>query len=321
MTSDTAPVHLDASALEGLGITPPEVADAIAQTVKDRAGGRVWSAPKSHIQIPDGRFAMSTTAVSQDPPLMAVKSLLLNPANPDQGLPLSNALITLLHGQTGVPLATLDGNWVTALRTAGLSTVAARGLARADSGVVAFVGCGVQARAHLRAFAAEFPIIAIRALGRGAANRDALCDLAREMGLDATPCEEPRQALEGADLVVTSVTHALAMTPFLDARWLPPGSFAAITDLARPWMPEGLGAFVPLIIDDVEQEREMPSPMVPRDLVSGDLAGLVTGAVAGRDSPRQRTAFVFRGMAVGDLALAGLAYRRHGEHAAGGGGV
>ena len=69
-------------------------------------------------------------------------------------------------------------------------------------------------------------------------------------------------------------------------------------------------AFDRIVIDDLEQEAHMPSPLVDANWVAGDLAGLVNGEIAGRSSDDEKTAFVFRGLALGDLALAGLAYQR-----------
>ena len=69
----------------------------------------------------------------------------------------------LLDSQTGLPLAVIDGNWVTARRTAGLSAVAAKRLARPDSASIAFIDCGVQARNHLDAFCDIFPLREVRA--------------------------------------------------------------------------------------------------------------------------------------------------------------
>jgi ornithine cyclodeaminase/alanine dehydrogenase len=117
-------------------------------------------------------------------------------------------------------------------------------------------------------------------------------------------------AISDADIVVTSVTLSYELEPFLDARWLKPGAFVSSTDLALPWIPEGMAAFDRIVIDDLEQESTMPTPMVDPRLVTGDLTNLVTGAAANRDTDAQRTAFVFRGMAVGDLALAALGYQR-----------
>src|SRR5262249_41974701 len=149
-----------------------------------------------------------------------------------RGLSAINSLVTLLDSETGLPLAVVDGNWVTARRTAGLSAVAAKRLARPDSTSIAFVGCGVEARSHLDAFCDIFPVRQIRAFGRGTANRDALCRIAATRGLEAHASETAKQAVEGADLVVTTVTLLPNVTPFLDARWLKAGAFATMTDLA-----------------------------------------------------------------------------------------
>ena len=110
--------------------------------------------------------------------------------------------------------------------------------------------------------------------------------------------------------MVTSVTLLPKVEPFLDARWLKAGAFVTMTDLALPWLPEGMAAFERIVIDDLEQEAKMSKPMVAPELVAGDLTGLVCGDLPGRKSAQELTAFVFRGIAVGDLALAGLAYRR-----------
>jgi ornithine cyclodeaminase/alanine dehydrogenase len=217
-------------------------------------------------------------------------------------------VVTLLDSVTGLPLAVVDGNWVTAVRTAGLSAVAARRLARPDASTAAFIGCGVQARSHLHAFAALFPLRRIRAFGRGRENRDALCREAEARGLSAVASESARDAVHDADLVITSVTFSPQLVPFLDARWLPPGCFATVTDLGASWLPDGLSAFDRIVIDDREQEAQMPKPLVDPALVAGDLTDLVN--VPGRRSTAEKTAFIFRGLALGDLAVAALAYQR-----------
>ena len=258
----------------------------------------------------DERYIMATLAVADEPRVVATKSLVLNPRNRERGLPVLSSLVSLLDSETGEPLAVLDGNWVTAKRTAGLSAVAAKRLARPDSACIGFIGCGVQARSHLEAFCDLFPLREVRAFGRGTANRDALCRAAEARGLKAVASATARQAIEEADIVVSSVTLLPNPVPFLDARWLKPGVFATITDLATSWLPEGMAAFERIVIDDLEQEAKMSKPMVAPSLVAGDLSGLVAGDLPGRATGEERSAFVFRGLAVGDLALAALAYQR-----------
>jgi len=308
--SATTVPYLSRSVLERLAITTHEAIDSIEQLILGQRRGQVWCAPKVVVLPGDDRYIMATLAVADEPRVVATKSLVLNPRNRDRGISVINSLVTLLDSETGLPLAIVEGNWVTARRTAGLSAIAAKRLARPDSASIAFIGCGVEARSHLDAFCDLFPVREIRAFGRGTENRDALCRIAEARGLTAIASKTAQEAVEGADLIVTSVTLVPNLAPFLDARWLKPGAFLTSTDLALPWVAEGMGAFQRIVIDDLEQEAKMSKPMIPPALVVGDLSGLVSGEIAGRAGAEERTAFVFRGLAVGDLALAALAYRR-----------
>ncbi len=317
MTRNAEILYLARRTLEGLGLSTASVVAGIEHLIRERARSRAWSAPKSAVYRGEGRLFMSMLAAADDPPFAAVKSLGLNPRNPERGLPAIGALITLLDGDTGLPAAVMDGSWITAVRTAGLSAVAAKRLARPASAVAAFVGCGAQALSHLEAFAETFPLEEVRAFGRGAASRDALCRSAAGLGLKAVASASARQAVEGADLVVTSVPEAPDLVPFLDPSWLKPGAFVSSIDLGRSWPAEGWPLLDRIVIDDLELEAAMARPMLAPELVGGDLAGLVTGSLPARRSDTARIAFVSRGLALADLALAALAYERAREASAG----
>jgi len=310
-------LYLSQKDLENLGLTTAEIVESLEHLIRGRARSQVWAAPKAAVAPPDGRFMMATLAATDDPPFLAVKSLVLNPRNPEHGLSAINSSITLLDSNTGIPVAVMDGNWVTAIRTAAASAVAAKHMAKSNASIIAFIGCGVQAHSHLRAFAELFPLTEIRAFGRGSANRDALCHSAEAIGLTAVASPSAQAALHDADIVITSIPLTVQVEPFLDGRWLKPGAFVSSTDLALPWIPEGMPAFDRIIIDDLEQESSMPEPMVKPSLVLGDISGLVMGKVCGRHGEKERTAFVFRAVALGDLALAALAYQRARANAVG----
>ena len=317
MSSHQSVPYYSGEVLENLKITPSQVVDLIEQLIRDRAASKVWSAPKAAISLPDGRYAMSTMAVADDPPYLVVKSLLLNPRNPSNGEPLMNSVVVLQDGESGKPVAILDGNWITAVRTAALSVVAARRMAKPDAQTIAFVGCGLQARSHLYAMAETFPLTEVRALGRGKANIDALFKLATELGLKWHLSSTPEDAMCGADLIVSSITREAGSAPFIDASNVKAGAFASLVDLARPWLPSTLEQFDSIIIDDKIQEAGMKDPMVSPELVSGDLADLILDRVPLSIDDDRRTAFIFRGYALGDFALAALAYnvaRSNDEH-------
>jgi ornithine cyclodeaminase/alanine dehydrogenase len=310
MTTDESIPYLSEQHLSGLGITTREVVDSIESLIASAENRTAWSAPKAVILPEDGRYIMAALAATDDPPLLAVKTVVLNPRNPERGLPQINGLVTMLDSSTGLPVAILDGKWITAVRTAGLSATAAKHMARKDASIAAFIGCGVQAKSHLQAFSDLFPLKEIRLLGRGQSNIDRLCEDASKRSIPHVVCDSGEEAVRGADLVISSVTYSVNMVPFLDANWLKPGSFSAIVDLAVPWKKESFAALDQITIDDKEQEAVLPNKLVPPEFVTGDLSGLVLGQFAGRNRDSDRNAFIFRGHAMGDLALAALAFQR-----------
>lgn len=296
--------------LTALGISTKDAMAAIEQAVLAKAQGKLWVTPKSALLPGDGRYMMTTLSASDDPGVLVVKAVMVQPKNAARNLAGVNGAILVLDSDTGMLLATLGANWVTAVRTAGLSAVVAKRLANPKSQSIAFIGAGTEARSHLDAFAELFPLKDVRIFGRGQANIDRLKAAAAAKGLSATQSSDPRAVVEGADLIVSSVTLNYELKPFVDARWLKPGAFASITDLALPWEPAGMDAFSTVVIDDSEQERQSPKPMVDAKLVAGDLTDLVSDKIKPAFDPASRAAFVFRGIAIGDFALAALAYRR-----------
>ena len=304
-------LYLDEGDLSRLPIHTDEVVQSLENLVRREGDASLWAPSKTSVSLPDGRYLMAGVAAMDDPSVMAVKSLVLNPANPDRGIPQINATVTVLDSHTGFPLAVMDGNWITAVRTAGLSALAASRLANPDASSIAFIGCGVQARAHLRAFGDRFPLVEMRAFGRGAANRDTLCAAGEERGLRAVASATGQDAIEGADLVVTTVTLSTDAPPFLDARGLKPGAFAAVTDFVAPWHRDSLIAFDVIVTDDLSE------PLIDPDRFDGDLHAVLAGDIPGRQKQAERTAFIFRGPPVADLALAELAYRKARESSVG----
>ncbi len=301
-------IYLARQDIQNLGLTSSDLIDAIQSMCEAHEVGQVWTAPKSSIKPDDDCFFMSTLASVNPPGYMAVKSLGLSNRNAEHGLESIGSLITLFDAASGHPVAVMDGDWITAYRTAALSALAARFMANPQSQVIAFIGCGVQARSHLDILAEIYPLREIRALGRGQKNLDALLARASAHGLGATAADDGRAAIADADLVITSVPDQIGMKPFIDARDLKPGAFVAMVDLARSWFPDSLEAIHRIIIDDRVQESTMSKPMVEPTLVAGDLQDLVSGRVTRSIRAKERTAFAFRGMAIGDLALASLVF-------------
>ena len=302
-------LYLSRDDVAAAGVTASAVADRVETALLAMRRGETWNVPKASLSTGDGRLFQAMLAVSGEPALSTVKSVALAPGNAARGLPHVFALITVFDATTAVPMAVMDGAGITATRTAALTLVAGRRLARADSRVMGFVGAGVQARSHLAAFAAEFPLARVLARGRSREGLEAFLAHARGLGLEAAAADSPEALLAESDIVVSSVPATPGLRPVLDAHRLRDGGFASMCDNGRSWQPGGLPAFDRLIIDDLDQEAEAAAhgaALVDAALVNGDLARLVAGEAGAREAPEERTAFLFRGLAVADLAAAAL---------------
>ncbi|HVL52768.1 MAG TPA: hypothetical protein VM344_00740, partial [Vitreimonas sp.] len=132
-------------------------------------------------------------------------------SNSALGIPAVSALVILNDPATGVPVALLDGAPITAERTAAVSGVAIGRFARPrDPGgpIVAVVGAGVQGRSHLAVVGHLLPGARLHIADVHAARADALVEVARETAgiARATRAASPREAIEGADVVITAAS-------------------------------------------------------------------------------------------------------------------
>ncbi|OED37832.1 hypothetical protein AB833_22190 [Chromatiales bacterium (ex Bugula neritina AB1)] len=307
MPDTTTPVFLSDAELQSLDISNLEVIEAIEQAVSGVKNGEISVAPKTVTRARDGRYMMATLSASDDSGLIVVKSVIANDRNKARGLPGVNGGIMLLDSETGALKATLDANWVTAVRTAGLSALASKRLANPQSATLALIGTGVQAQSHLRALVELFPINSVMVAGRGSKGIERIAAVAAELGL-AFRQAAPEQCLRESDIVVSSVSLHSVSRPFLSAQWVKSGSFAIIIDQGGPWVKSTYQAFGQIYIDDKTQEEVMKEPLVDLNQVAGDLTDLLNDEI--KYNSKQSSAFIFRGVAVGDLAVAALAYNR-----------
>jgi ornithine cyclodeaminase/alanine dehydrogenase len=311
MTAAQGPLYLSDGDVARLALAPEEARAAIEAALRF-APDEIFTVPKLNLPIRDGDFFQAMPAAARALGLALVKWTGVI-ASPGPGLPNVSALVTLSDIARGNPVAVLAANRITALRTAAMSAIAARHLARADSAIAAFIGTGVQARSHLAALRPLFPHLArVLLFGRTPASVASFAGEVRAAGIDCEICAGARQAVEAADIVVTSVPAAPNFARFLDGAWLKPGAFAAMVDLGRSWKRETIRDLDVMATDDCAQSRVLAADgkLAHDGPWPADLADLVAGRHPGRSGPRQRTGFVFAGMALADLAVAALTYRR-----------
>lgn len=260
---------------------------------------------RSSVDTPAGSLLLMPAA---GPRGVGVKLVTLTEANPALGLPFVQAAYVLFDPGTQAPLATLEGGALTALRTAAVSGLATRFLAREDARRLVVFGAGVQAVAHLEAMAAVRPIEEVVVVSRSPARADDLVAAGRAMGIRADTGVP--DAVGSADLICTCTTSS---TPVFDA------PVADGTHL------NAVGAYLP-------DTREIPTETVRRARVVvetrevaaaeagdvlvpisegaidathivADLHELARGARVRRE-PRDVTLFVSVGMAFEDLVVA-----------------
>ena len=177
--------------------------------------GRVLHPVRTMLSIEENkRYLGVMPAVAEK--AMGLKLVSFYPGNAGTGVPTHHAVIVLMRPDTGEPLAAMDGRLITEMRTAAVSAAATRRLARPESRVLALLGSGVQARAHLEALARVRTFEEVRVWSR---TPEHARSFALEHGAAAAP--DAQSAVDNADVIVTATS---AKEPILRGKWLKPGA-------------------------------------------------------------------------------------------------
>ena len=152
--------------LAALDISYSSIASLIKKLLLGCNKGEAVSLPKLSHSTGAGNLFQAMMAVSDTPPYATVKAVGLSPDNSKRGLPHIGSTVTLFNATTGLPVALLDGSWITAVRTAAITLLAAQHLAPPKSRRIGLIGAGVQARSHLAAFREQFPIDEVMVFSR-----------------------------------------------------------------------------------------------------------------------------------------------------------
>ena len=311
-------LYLSRAEVEATGVTLAEIEEAVEGVFTGQARGGVDPVPKTSFRpTPDAAHFLSMPGALGHPPLAMHKWVGLSDANAARKLPHLGSLIVLSDLASGMPVAFLDGTWITAARTAAMSTVAARRLARPDSKRIGFIGSGVQATGHLAALLDAFPIEEIAVFDQFPDSARAFA--AASDGLEARVVDEARLAVEGMDIVVTTIPAAPDLKPFLEVAWLGLGAFVTMVDLGRSWKAAGFETVECIAVDSYGQADHLPADrgFPYSGPFHADLAELVGGIHPGRRSAGDRTIFLHPGMALPDMAVAAVIYQRAREEGRG----
>jgi ornithine cyclodeaminase len=250
----------------------------------------------------------------------ALKEIVVAPANPARGLDTHMGGVLLHDGETGELIAVLNASPVTEIRTAAVSAVATRALARPDAQRVAILGAGAQARGHVHAMRAVLDDPEIRIWSR---NLDAAERLAGEVGATVSPSVDA--ALFGAEVVCTTTA---AVEPIVEKRWLARGAHVNAVGSCFPTVRE-LDTETVAHSSFFTDRRESclneagdyilaaAEGAIGPDHIKAELGEVLAGMHPGREHEDELTVFESLGIAVEDLASAELVVRRARERGVG----
>jgi ornithine cyclodeaminase/alanine dehydrogenase-like protein (mu-crystallin family) len=289
--------------------------EAMAGILEALARGELFQ-PLRSIAFPPGEssgIGLMPAHRSGSAAAYALKTICLFPDNPTRGLDAHQGTVTLFSGETGEVRALMNASAITAIRTAAVSAVATRLLAREDASELAIIGSGVQGRSHIEAMRAVKPWERIRIASRTHEHAQAL---AEEAGAEAV--ESVEEAVRGADVVVTATNSS---EPVLRYEWLKPGAHVnavgSSIKTARELDTATIVASL-LFVDRRESTvNEAGDYLVPfqegaigPEHVKAEIGEILTGAHPGRTAPDELTVFKSLGLAVEDLAAAEYVVRR-----------
>jgi ornithine cyclodeaminase len=300
----------------------PECADAMREALAARARGEVFQ-PLRSVLKPDGaagQMALMPSYWQDQPAGYGLKAITITPGNPVAGLDSHQGIVLLSASATGEPIAVLNASAVTEIRTAAVSAVATSVLANEDADVLAIIGTGVQARAHLQAIGATRRLAEIRVAGSspGKAAR-LIADLAPFVSDDfkLVACASVEEAVAAAGIIVTATNSA---EPVIRRDWLSPGTHINAVGACLPSFREldtATVADAALFCDSRESVLAEAGDYVLAaadgavgpEHIKAELGDLLTGAADGRRGEREITIFESLGLAVEDLAAAAVAYQ------------
>jgi len=246
---------------------------------------------------------------------IGVKLVTVFADNAIRSLPAVHACYVLFDGESGAPLAMLDGNELTLRRTGAASALAAKFLARPDAKRLLMVGTGELAPHVILSHAEVRPIKEVRIWGRRPERAREVADDLKGHDFSVTVCDDLQAGVEWADIVSCAT---LSQTPLIEGRWLRPGQHLDLIGAFRPNMREAddtamtraalyVDTRAGALVEAGEFVQTLAAGVIQPSDIKGELSDLVRGLTPGRQDPAAITLFKSVGTAIEDLAAAELA--------------
>jgi ornithine cyclodeaminase/alanine dehydrogenase-like protein (mu-crystallin family) len=289
---------LDEQAVHDL-LQMQDLIPAMATAMADLSAGKVVQPPRVMMPIADHKGFLGLMPAYGG--ALGAKLVTFYPNN--QGIPSHHAIILLFRPETGEPLVTMDGRLITEMRTAAVSAVATRLLARPEASVLGILGSGVQARSHLEALRLVRTFHEVRVWSPRRAEA-----FAKEFGVRAAASAE--EAVRGADVVVVATT---SQTPVLEGAWLAPGTHINAVGAPRPtWreLDDDVLGKAKLYVESRDAATLESGDVIASGRIFAEIGEVVMGTRPGRQSPDEITLYKSVGVAIQDVVSADLVYQK-----------
>jgi ornithine cyclodeaminase/alanine dehydrogenase-like protein (mu-crystallin family) len=295
--------------------------EAMVEALSALARGEVYQPLRTVLrpQSAAGIMALMPAYRGGREPAFGLKTICVFPENPRRGKDAHQGSVMLFSGETGEMLALINASAITALRTAAVSAVATRELARDDASELAIIGSGVQARTHLMAISCVRQLKRARVVSRNPDHaRQFATEMQEKLSFIIEPAATVEAALQGADLIVTATN---AREPVIKRQWLSPGAHINAIGTYSPETREidsATMAAARIFVDSRKSTFQEAGDYLlaaqegvigPDDIVA-EIGELLIGQKKGRTSPEEITLFKSLGLAIEDLVCAEHLFKR-----------
>jgi ornithine cyclodeaminase/alanine dehydrogenase-like protein (mu-crystallin family) len=295
-----------------------DLIEAMTSALGRFSAGEVVQPVRTVVPVGQGEaFFGVMPAYARNPAALGAKLVTVFAANAGRGLPTHMAVIALLDPETGAMLALLDGRYITEARTAAVSAVSSRLLARTQASSLAVIGSGVQARSHLDALARVHRLGQVTVWSPNRERRERFATDASGPAHPVRAVDHAGEAVVGADLIVLATSSP---APVVESGWVKPGAHIVSIGACRPTEREidpVLTARARLFVDSRAAALVESGDVVMgisegwfgADHIAAELGEIVNGAT-GRRTEADITVFKSLGLAIEDVTAADLAFRR-----------
>ncbi len=306
-------LYLSRCDIESLNISIPEIIACLEMMFIEKGNRRVEMPPKPAIHTNGDAFLHAMPAFIPKINSAGMKWVGGYPENHKRGLPYITGLLILNDIDTGAPYAIMDCTWITAIRTAAATALTAKYLARSDSNKLAILGCGVQGSYNLETLNEIFSLSKVEVYDISEEiSRLYVAHMRSRFDLNIEIADNPQQAVNDADIIVTAGPFLMDPKPAISYNWIKAGALVCPLDLDSYVKPDVFIKSDFLCTDDLNQFNHFKANGLFRSCPDGiaELCDVITGTVVGRENDSQVISAINIGLALEDMAVAPIVYKK-----------